>query len=80
MTFTIGAGNDLCCAAIEQLGRLLVGRDIEDREELRELVFNALGWTAAAAIATVLLAAAFLLLLTVNAIQAWQLRYADRGR
>ncbi|MBL8687770.1 MAG: HAMP domain-containing protein [Rhodospirillaceae bacterium] len=31
--------------------RLLVGRDIEDREELRELVFNALGWTAAAAIA-----------------------------
>ena len=37
-------------------------------------------YTAAAAIATVLLAAAFLLLLTVNAIQAWQLRYADRGR
>lgn len=31
--------------------RLLVGRDIEDREALREMVFNALGWTAAAALA-----------------------------
>jgi sulfate transport system permease protein len=36
-------------------------------------------YAAAAAIATVLLAAAFLLLLTINIIQAWQLRYADRG-
>ena len=36
-------------------------------------------YTAAAAIATVLLMAAFLLLVTVNIIQAWQLRYADRG-
>jgi sulfate transport system permease protein len=36
-------------------------------------------YEAAAAIATVLLAAAFLLLLTINAVQAWQLRYADRG-
>ncbi len=30
MTFTIGAGNDLCCAAIEQLAPLIVGRDLED--------------------------------------------------
>ena len=30
MTFTIGAGNDLCCAAIEQLAPLLVGRDVEE--------------------------------------------------
>lgn len=36
-------------------------------------------YEAAAAIATVLLGAAFLLLLAINAIQAWQLRYADRG-
>jgi len=36
-------------------------------------------YAAAAAIATVLLGAAFLLLLTINIIQAWQLRYADRG-
>ncbi len=31
--------------------RLLVGRDVQDREALRELIFNALGWTAAAALA-----------------------------
>lgn len=31
--------------------RLLVGRDVEDREALRELVLNALAWTAAAALA-----------------------------
>ena len=36
-------------------------------------------YAAAAAIATVLLGAAFLLLLTINIIQTWQLRYADRG-
>ncbi len=30
MTFTIGAGNDLCCAAIEQLVPLLLGRDLEE--------------------------------------------------
>ena len=36
-------------------------------------------YQAAAAIATVLLAAAFLLLLTVNIIQAWHLRYVDRA-
>jgi sulfate transport system permease protein len=36
-------------------------------------------YEAAAAIATVLLGAAFLLLLAINAIQARQLRYADRG-
>jgi len=30
MTFTIGAGNDLCCAAIEQLVPLVVGRDVEE--------------------------------------------------
>ncbi|MGE5540618.1 MAG: sulfate ABC transporter permease subunit CysT [Gemmatimonas sp.] len=35
-------------------------------------------YPAAAAIATVLLAAAFLLLLTINTIQAWQLRYAEK--
>ncbi len=30
MTFTLGRGNDLCCAAIEQLAPLLVGRDLEE--------------------------------------------------
>ncbi|MEM9756729.1 MAG: fuconate dehydratase, partial [Pseudomonadota bacterium] len=30
MTFTIGRGNDLCCAAIEAVGGLLVDRDIDD--------------------------------------------------
>src|SRR5439155_12332758 len=30
MTFTIGAGNDLCCAAIEQLAPLVVGRDVDE--------------------------------------------------
>src|SRR3979409_2188880 len=30
MTFTIGRGNDLCCAAIEQLAPLVVGRDLEE--------------------------------------------------
>jgi L-fuconate dehydratase len=30
MTFTIGRGNDLCCAAIEQLAPLIVGRDLEE--------------------------------------------------
>ena len=30
MTFTIGAGNDLCCSAIEQLGDQLVGRDLDE--------------------------------------------------
>ena len=30
MTFTIGKGNDLCCAAIEALGELVVGRRLAD--------------------------------------------------
>jgi L-fuconate dehydratase len=30
MTFTLGRGNDLCCAAIEQLAPLLVGRELEE--------------------------------------------------
>ncbi len=30
MTFTIGQGNDLCCAAIDLLAPLLVGRDVEE--------------------------------------------------
>jgi L-fuconate dehydratase len=30
MTFTIGQGNDLCCAAIELLAPMLVGRDLEE--------------------------------------------------
>src|SRR3954454_12992656 len=30
MTFTIGRGNDLCCAAIEQLAPLVVGRDLAE--------------------------------------------------
>jgi L-fuconate dehydratase len=30
MTFTVGRGNDLCCAAIEQLAPLIVGRDLEE--------------------------------------------------
>jgi L-fuconate dehydratase len=30
MTFTIGRGNDLCCAAIEQLVPLVVGCDLDD--------------------------------------------------
>ncbi|MGR3486015.1 MAG: enolase C-terminal domain-like protein [Paracoccaceae bacterium] len=29
MTFTIGRGNELCCAAIEAVGALLVGREVE---------------------------------------------------
>ncbi len=42
MTFTIGAGNDLCCRAIEQLGALLIGRDLDNlagvpRDVWREL-------------------------------------------
>jgi L-fuconate dehydratase len=32
MTFTIGRGNDLCCAAIEALGPILVGRDLDALE------------------------------------------------
>jgi len=35
--------------------RLLVGRDVEDREALRELVVNALAWAAAAAIGLAIL-------------------------
>ncbi len=30
MTFTIGRGNDLCCAAIEAMAPLVVGRDLDD--------------------------------------------------
>src|SRR3954453_12844895 len=30
MTFTIGRGNDLCCAAIEQLAPLVVGRELAE--------------------------------------------------
>ena len=30
MTFTIGKGNELCCAAIEALGSLVVGRQLSD--------------------------------------------------
>jgi L-fuconate dehydratase len=30
MTFTIGRGNDLCCAAIAQLAPLVVGRELEE--------------------------------------------------
>jgi L-fuconate dehydratase len=30
MTFTLGRGNDLCCAAIEQLAPLIVGRELEE--------------------------------------------------
>ena len=30
LTFTIGQGNDLCCAAIELLGRSLLGRNLSD--------------------------------------------------
>src|SRR5450432_3234663 len=30
MTFTVGRGNDLCCAAIEQLAPLIIGRDLEE--------------------------------------------------
>src|SRR3984893_11473225 len=29
LTFTIGRGNDLCCAAIEAVGSVLVGRSLE---------------------------------------------------
>ena len=38
MTFTIGRGNDLCCAAIEQLAPLLVGADLD------EVVADTAGW------------------------------------
>ena len=30
MTFTIGRGNDLCCAAIADLGELVVGLTLDD--------------------------------------------------
>ncbi len=30
MTFTIGRGNDLCCAAVEALAPLVVGRELEE--------------------------------------------------
>jgi L-fuconate dehydratase len=30
MTFTVGRGNDLCCAAIEQLAPLIVGHELEE--------------------------------------------------
>jgi L-fuconate dehydratase len=30
MTFTIGRGNELCCAAIESLARLVVGRSLDE--------------------------------------------------
>ncbi len=30
MTFTIGRGNEICCAAIDAVGALLVGREVED--------------------------------------------------
>jgi L-fuconate dehydratase len=30
MTFTIGRGNDLCCAAIEQLAPLVIGLELEE--------------------------------------------------
>src|SRR4029079_3319743 len=30
MTFTVGRGNDLCCAAIEQQAPLVVGRELEE--------------------------------------------------
>jgi L-fuconate dehydratase len=33
-TFTIGRGNDLCCAAIETLGAFLVGRDVRGPADL----------------------------------------------
>jgi signal transduction histidine kinase len=39
--------------------RLLVGRDVEDREALRQLVLNALGWAAAAAIGLAVLGGFF---------------------
>ena len=29
LTFTIGRGNDICCAAIESLGSTLIGRTLE---------------------------------------------------
>jgi L-fuconate dehydratase len=32
MTFTIGRGNELCCAAIEALGEHVVGRDLDELE------------------------------------------------
>ncbi|ODA28539.1 L-fuconate dehydratase [Planctopirus hydrillae] len=33
MTFTIGRGNELCVAAIESLGKLLIGRDLREFTE-----------------------------------------------
>src|SRR5215813_11239968 len=30
LTFTIGRGNDICCAAIRALAHLVVGRELED--------------------------------------------------
>ncbi|MCD0442151.1 fuconate dehydratase [Glycomyces sp. A-F 0318] len=36
-TFTIGRGNDLCCAAIETLGAFLIGREVNGPEDLGEI-------------------------------------------
>ena len=30
MTFTIGRGNDIVCAAIQELAKRLVGKDVEE--------------------------------------------------
>src|SRR4051795_11585858 len=35
MTFTIGRGNELCCAAIEAFREHVVGRDIDELEAAR---------------------------------------------
>jgi L-fuconate dehydratase len=32
MTFTIGRGNEVCCAAIESMRHLVIGRDLDDLE------------------------------------------------
>jgi L-fuconate dehydratase len=36
-TFTIGRGNDLCCAAIETLGAFVIGREVNGPADLGEL-------------------------------------------
>ncbi len=49
MTFTVGRGNDLCCAAIEQLAPLLVGRELEELSRTGQRFGDASPTTASSA-------------------------------
>ncbi len=80
------AGTALCFArAIGEFGAVVfIAGNLPGKTEIVSLlIFIRLdehNYTAAAALAAVLLAAAFLSLLLTNFLQAWQLRYADKPR